>query len=121
MILLLNSSENSLSDDNAELLERKKTLIEELKLDISPVGYTNLLQHDDFKTWYKAFQVFMTNLREKGSDFVKFWLSYLAICELVLNLIYATRTGNWKLYISRIEEVIPWCFANLTLRIMQDI
>ena len=55
MIFLLNSFENSLSDDNAELLARQKTLIEELKLDISPVGYTNLLQHDDFKTWHKAF------------------------------------------------------------------
>ena len=111
MILLLNSFENSLSDDNAELLARQKTLIEELKLDISPVGYTNLLQHDDFKTWHKAFQVFVTNLREKGSDLVKFWLSYLEICELVLNLIYATRTRNWTPYLSCIEEVIPWCFA----------
>ena len=50
MILLLNSFENSLSDENAELLQRQKALIEELKLDISPVGYTNLLQHDDCKT-----------------------------------------------------------------------
>ena len=72
MILLLNSFENSLSDDYAELLARQKTLIEQLTLDISPVGYTNLLQHDDFKTWHKAFQVFVTNLREKGSDLVKF-------------------------------------------------
>ena len=71
MILLLNSFENSLSD-NAELLARQNTLTEELKLDISPAGYTNLLQHDDFKTWHETFQVFMTNLREKGSDLVKF-------------------------------------------------
>ena len=55
--------------------------------------------------------MFVTNQREKGSDLVKFWLSYLEICELVLNLIYATRTGNWILYLSCIEEVIPWCFA----------
>ena len=54
MIFLLNSFENSLSDDIAELLARQKTLIEELKLDISPVGYTNLLQHDDLKTWHEA-------------------------------------------------------------------
>ena len=100
MILLLNLFENSLSDDNAELLARQKALIEQLKLDISPVGYTNLLQHDDFETWHKAFQVFVTNLREEGSDLVKFWLSYLEICELVLNLIYATCTGNWTLYLS---------------------
>ena len=63
------------------------------------------------KTWHEAFQVFITNLRAKGSDLVKVWLSYLEICELVLNLIYATHTGNWTLYLSCIEEVIPWCFA----------
>ena len=55
--------------------------------------------------------MFVTNLREKGSDLVKFWLSYLDLFELVFNLIYATRTGNWTLYVSCIEEVIPWCFA----------
>ena len=96
-----------MSDDIAELLARQKTLIEELTLDISPVGYTNLLQHDDLKTWHEAFEVFMTNLREKGSDLVKFCLPYLEICELVLNLIYATHTGNLTLYLSCIEEVIP--------------
>ena len=53
----------------------------------------------------------MTNLREKGSDLVKFWLPYLEICELVLNLIDATCTGNWTLYLSCIKEAIPWCFA----------
>ena len=67
--------------------------------------------YDDFKTWYEAFQVFMTNLREKSSDLLKFWLSYIEICEPVLNLIFATRTRNWKLYLSCIEEIIPWCFA----------
>ena len=44
---------NSLSDDNAELLARQKILIEELKLDISRVGYTNLPRHDDFRTWHE--------------------------------------------------------------------
>ena len=50
----------------------------------------------------------MTN---NGSDLSKFWLSYLELCELLLNLIFATRPGNWKLYLACIEEVIPWTFA----------
>ena len=50
----------------------------------------------------------MTN---NGSDLSKFWLSYLELCELPLNLIFATRSGNWKLYLACIEEVIPWTFA----------
>lgn len=39
------------------------------------------------------------------------WFSYLELIELSLNLIYATRTGDWELYLSCIEEVIPWAFA----------
>ena len=38
-------------------------------------------------------------------------MSYLDICELLFNLIYATRTGNWELYLACIEEIIPWTFA----------
>ena len=38
-------------------------------------------------------------------------MPYLELCELLLNLIYATRTGNWKLYLSCIGETLPWVFA----------
>ena len=34
-------------------------------------------------------------------------LLYLELCELMLNLIYALRTGGGGLYLSCIEEVIP--------------
>ena len=34
-------------------------------------------------------------------------LFYLELCELMLNLIYALRTGSGGLYLSCIEEVIP--------------
>ena len=30
----------------------------------------------------------------------------------MLNLIFATRSGNWELYLACIEEVIPWEFAH---------
>ncbi len=33
------------------------------------------------------------------------------MCELLLNLIFTSRTGNWELYLSCIEEVLPWAFA----------
>jgi len=29
----------------------------------------------------------------------------------MLNLIYATRTGSWEMYLSCVEEVIRWTFA----------
>ena len=50
-------------------------------------------------------------MREKGPLLGRFWLSYLELWELMLNLIYASRSGSWELYLSCIEEVIPWAFA----------
>ena len=55
--------------------------------------------------------VYVQGMREKGSLLGRFWLSYLELCELMLNLIYAPRTGRWELYLSCIEEVIVWAFA----------
>ena len=54
------------------------------------------------KIFYEALMILLLNSFEN---------SYFEICELVLNLIYATCTGNWTLYLSCIEEVIPWCFG----------
>ena len=53
----------------------------------------------------------ISNTRNKGSDLEKFWLTYLDLSELLLNLVFGTRSGNWGLYLSCIEEVIPWPFA----------
>ena len=54
----------------------------------------------------------MNEMKSKGSDLEKFWLTYLDLCELLLNLIFATRSGNWELYLAWNEEVIPWAFAH---------
>lgn len=41
----------------------------------------------------------------------RFWLLYMELCELMLNLIYASRTGSWELHLACIEEMIPRAFA----------
>ena len=54
---------------------------------------------------------YIKDLKDNGSDLVRFWPSYLHLCELALNLIFGTRPGDWELYLACIEEVIPWAFA----------
>jgi len=40
------------------------------------------------------------------------WISLSSkVREVMLNLIYAWRTGSWELYLSCIKEMIPWAFA----------
>ena len=111
MRLLINAFESSMSEDQKVILDSKTAATEELKLNLGPEKGTALLESDDIQRWYELFRCFVESMTNNGSDLSKFWLSYLELCELLLNLIFATRSGNWKLYLACIEEVIPWTFA----------
>ena len=40
------------------------------------------------------------------------WLdSFLSMVDLLMNLIYFQRAGNWEGYLETIYEFLPWCFA----------
>ena len=41
----------------------------------------------------------------------KFWLSLFEMIEVLLNLFYATHSGQWHLYIETIRSVLPYFFA----------
>ena len=41
-----------------------------------------------------------------------FWMSYLDIIEILLNLLRASREGGWELHLSAIRKMIPWCFVH---------
>ena len=41
----------------------------------------------------------------------KFWISYIEMVELLLNVIYACRAGLWDLLLECIREIIPYAFA----------
>ena len=66
----------------------------------------------EFREWNDLLVTHMHEMKGKGSDLEKFWLTYLDLCELLLNFIFATRSGNWELYLACIEEVITWAFAH---------
>ena len=53
---------------------------------------------------------FKENLAKK-SDYARFWFSFLEIIEILLNLIYATRSGNWHLYVESLRSTLPWFVA----------
>ena len=111
MRLLINAFESSVSEDQKVILDSKTAADEELKLNLGLGKSTALLENDDIQRWYEMFTCFVESMTNNGSDLSKFSLSYLELCELLLNLIFATRSGNWKLYLACIVEVIPWTFA----------
>ncbi|KAK3747396.1 hypothetical protein QZH41_012092, partial [Actinostola sp. cb2023] len=80
-------------------------------LHVQNLGNSTKKSLSEFREFGEQFHVYVQGIKEKGSNLGRFWLSYLELCELMLNLIYASRTGSWELYLSCIEEVIPWAFA----------
>ena len=51
-------------------------------------------------------------LRNNNGKLSGFWMSYLDIVEILLNLLRAFREGDWELHLSSIKKMIPWCFAH---------
>ena len=41
----------------------------------------------------------------------RFWKSYLDMSELFLCIIYATRSGDWELYVESIRSILLWVFT----------
>jgi len=81
-----------------------------LKLDPNQEEFERVMNSHEFREFGDQFHVCVQGMEEKGSFLGRFWLSYLELCELMLNLTYASHTGSWELYLSCIEEVIPWAF-----------
>ena len=85
--------------------------LEQLKLELNQEEFERVLSSREIREFGEQFHVYVQGIKEKGSNLGRFWLSYLELCELMLNLIFASRTDDWQLYLSCIEEVIPWAFA----------
>ncbi|EDO43283.1 predicted protein [Nematostella vectensis] len=94
-----------------EILRRKEEKLSQLKLNQCQEVYQRALDSPEIREWELKFEAYVSHKRKEGSDLAKFWLSYQDLCQLLFNLLYATRTGGWELYLSCIEEVIPWAFA----------
>ena len=88
------------------MLSDEKKQIEKLKLDFCQDEVQRVLESNEYTRSIERFHHFVIDLKENGSDLAKCWLSCVELCALLLNRIFATRSGNWQLYFSCIEETI---------------
>ena len=93
------------------MLNEQKAQLEQLKLNLCQEEIEQILESDVFQQWENRFQEHIADMMQNGRDLAKFWLTYLELCELLVALINATRTGNSELYLAGIEAVIPWIFS----------
>mgnify|MGYP001552076738 CR=1 FL=1 len=57
------------------------------------------------------FTEFMRILSTESGDLATYWMSYIDLVGILLDLIRASREGNWSLHIYSVRAIIPWCFA----------
>ena len=57
------------------------------------------------------FQQYLDILRNRNGSMSAFWVTYIDLVELLLNLPRASREGDWNLHLDSLNKMIPWCFA----------
>ena len=55
--------------------------------------------------------MYLDYLRNNNGKLSSFWMSYIDLVDILLNMVRASREGHWELHLSAIEQMIPWCFA----------
>lgn len=64
-----------------------------------------------FQRFCDLFAEYTVHLRNTNGPLSAFWMSYINMIELLLHMIRASREGNWKLHLSCVRQMLPWCFA----------
>ena len=72
--------------------------------------FENLTISPDFKVYLEKLYDYQEPLCSE-SDMWRYWYSFLSMMEHLLCIIYATRTGDWTLYVESIRVLLPWTFA----------
>ena len=80
-----------------DIFQQKEILIKNFKLNLCKDEFERICMSKEFRESNDLLVTHMNEMKSKGSDLEKFWLTYLDLCELLLNLIFATRSGHWEL------------------------
>ncbi|KAG0716542.1 hypothetical protein GWK47_009438 [Chionoecetes opilio] len=80
---------------------------------VSQGTFQELMESESCTHILKLFQVYLETLRDEH-NLSAFWMSYLDMVEIMLDLVRASREGNWMLHLGAIRQMIPWVFCLLT-------
>lgn len=75
------------------------------------VSLKNVLQQQSFEKIFALYKQFLMHWKTNCGQMAAFWVSFIDIAEILLDLVRASREGDWLLHLSAIQRQIPWCFA----------
>ena len=82
-----------------------------LRSDVCQVALVEVEQNESVSLVLSQFMHFINCLRNSRGPLASFWVSFIDIVGILLDLIRGSREGNWLLHLSSVRQMIPWCFA----------
>ena len=70
-----------------------------------------VLDSQSFPEFITPYDMYLDYLRNKKGKLSSFWMSYIDLVDILLNMVRASREGHWELHLSAIEQMISSCFA----------
>ena len=95
-------------DSHKETALALNTVLEDF--DKASDDFNSIASCQELQNYSNELITFKENLA-KESNLAKFWFSFLDMCEILFNLLYATRSGQWYLYVAAVRQSLPWFFA----------
>ena len=93
------------------LFERISDVIKDFNSSICQDEFENLIEADVVTNFNNVYIDYLENLNQHGGDLAIFWLTFMDMTKILLNLLAATRSGNWHLFLETVRDVIPYTFA----------
>ena len=86
-------------------------IIDKFRNNISQTSLNYVLKNDSCARIMKLFRLYLQFLRHENEELSSFWISYIDMIKILLNIIRASREGDWLLHLASIRSMIPWLFA----------
>ena len=77
-----------------------------------PKEQQKVLDSPSLPEFITLYDKYLDYLRNNNGKLSNFWRSYIDLVDILLNMVRASREGNWELHLAAIEQMIPWCFAH---------
>ena len=107
--LLLEEFEKYLEDQaEKHVVENMAERLVEVREDLCDEQVSNFIAADEFALYRNRFIDFYDDMNENGGNLVRYWLSFIEMAKILLNLIYAKRTGSWDLFLESVKDALPY-------------
>ena len=100
-----------LQDESDTEVQVAVELIGEFTSDVRQATFADILENRSCISVANKFHQYLEHMRSERGDLASFWMSYVDLVDVVLNLLPASREGNWPMHLGVIHDIIPWCFA----------